>query len=433
METEIAKRIHDHGGTAYYVGGYVRDKYWGIESKDIDIEVFGIEQAKLEEILEPFDANYVGKAFGVYMVGDIEISLPRKAEIKTGDKHTDFTVEIDPFLTLEQAALRRDFTINTGMVEVLGGNEFYPVDNYDLENKILRPTSHAFMEDPLRVLRGMQFISRFGLYPSQLAINYSYAIKDKMFTLSSERIWGEWWKWAKGLHADKGLNFLQATGWIDNYTYLKKMVGFPQDLVWHPEGDVWTHSVLTVRGACLHKNPILTLAALLHDIAKPTTTEFGERITSKNHASEAELMVKAFLQHAPHDVMYAVVDLVREHMIHLNPPNKRTARRLLYRLQHAKWQDLQNLIKADHAARPPLDPTEPANSVKLFKLCQEVEDSIAPILQGRHLIEMGFEPGPKFGPALNWVYECQLDGQVWDLESAKSQLKIGIESNVFTL
>lgn len=430
---EIAKCIKDNGGTAYYVGGYVRDKYWGIESNDIDIEVFDIPQSDLERILEPFGAKYEGKAFGVYMIDEIEIALPRRFEIKVGNKHTDFVVEIDHRLSLQEAALRRDFTINTGMIEVLGGEFIFPIGDDDLCRKRLHPTSCAFMEDPLRVMRGFRFISRYGLSPSKLTVNYSYAIKDLFVSISSERVWAEWWKWSKGLYTTQSLRFLQRTGWLKHFPELDNLVGLPQDPKWHPEGDVWIHTQMTcnrIAGRLWVSNcrsPALMFAALLHDTGKADTTEYpikkGERITSYGHAEAGLEHVDTFLKHGPKALHDHVADLVAEHMVALNPPTKRTARRLLSRLKIATWQELQYLIIADHSARPPLSVREPENSKKLFAYCKEVEDYIQPILQGRHLIEMGFEPGPKFGPILKSTYEWQLDGAITNIDEAVAYVK----------
>ena len=434
LSVEIAKLIKEKGGTAYYVGGYVRDQYWSVPSKDLDIEVHGISQEVFEEIIAPYDPSFIGKSFGIYMIDKTEWALPRR-EISTGILHTDFDIIVDPFMGLIEACMRRDFTINTGMMNVLTRETTYPIEQAesDLHWHMLRPTSHLFMDDALRVLRGMQLASRFSLVHTSSAITYAQRIKRHFSGLSPERVWTEWWKWAGGKWPGHGLDYLLATGWIDNFPELKGLVGLPQDPIWHPESCVWTHTNFVCQAIARHKDPYLTMAALLHDVGKQTTTEYDDRITSKGHDKASKPFIESFLANAPNRVREVVTELVSEHMIAVNPPTKRTARRLLSRLRHADWDDLQKLIQADHAGRPPLDPSEPEHSVRLFEYCQEVKDYIEPILKGRHLIEMGFEPNHKFGTALKYIYEIQLDGDAVDIDGAKSFLETALRNNLFEL
>ena len=162
---ELASKIAEVNGRAYYVGGYVRDKLLGIENKDIDIEVHGISFDTLESILQTFgEVLLMGKSFGVYGVKGyhVDIALPRR-ETKIGEKHTDFRIDVDPYIGLEAACSRRDFTMNAMMMDVLTNKV---IDLYhgqeDLKNGILRHVNDdKFKEDALRVYRGAQFASRF--------------------------------------------------------------------------------------------------------------------------------------------------------------------------------------------------------------------------------------------------------------------------------
>ena len=161
----IAQKVASCGGSTYFVGGYVRDKLLGIENKDIDIEVHGITQKDLEEILSSIgELLRFGKSFGVYSIkgASIDVAMPRK-EIATGRGHRDFDIEVDPFIGTEKACKRRDFTIGAIMQNVLTGeivDHFGGID--DLHNKIIRHVNDdSFGEDPLRVLRAAQFASRF--------------------------------------------------------------------------------------------------------------------------------------------------------------------------------------------------------------------------------------------------------------------------------
>ena len=165
IEQSIAKQVAKKGGKTYYVGGYVRDLILGKKSKDVDIEVHGISEKKLVNILSKLgEPLYYGKSFGIYSLKgyNIDIALPRK-EIKTGKGHRDFVVEIDPFMDLKTAIKRRDFTINAIYKDVLTGEIIDPFNGIeDIKNKVIRHIDKkTFVEDPLRVLRACQFASRF--------------------------------------------------------------------------------------------------------------------------------------------------------------------------------------------------------------------------------------------------------------------------------
>lgn len=164
---KIANKVSEKGGRTFYVGGFVRDKILGIENKDMDIEVHGVKPEVLREILsEVGEPMSYGSSFGVYSLKgyDIDIAMPRK-EHATGKGHRDFEVFVDPFIGTAEAARRRDFTMNAVMEDVLTGELVDPFGGkQDLEKGIIRHIdSDTFVEDPLRVLRGAQFASRFGL------------------------------------------------------------------------------------------------------------------------------------------------------------------------------------------------------------------------------------------------------------------------------
>lgn len=190
---KLALEIEKAGGRAYYVGGFVRDKMLGVESKDIDIEVHGLEAQKLEIILDKLcEWKKVGNSFGVYIVKgyNIDITLPRN-EKSTGDGHTDFNVIIDPYLGLEHSCMRRDFTINAIMEDIITEKV---IDLFncaiDLEKKVIRCVDrNTFSEDPLRVLRACQFASRLNFSISDETLNICRSID--ITNLSSERIRAE--------------------------------------------------------------------------------------------------------------------------------------------------------------------------------------------------------------------------------------------------
>ncbi|HVU38696.1 MAG TPA: polynucleotide adenylyltransferase, partial [Opitutales bacterium] len=242
---DVAKRVHKAGGRALLVGGCVRDALLGVAAKDADLEVFGVEPEALERLVaSAYPVITVGKSFGVLKIRGLEldISLPRR-ERRTGPLHTDFAVDADPAMSFRDAAARRDFTLNAISWDPLTRELVDPFDGVnDLRAKILRHTTERFTEDPLRVLRAMQLCARFELAvaPETIALCATLTMDG----ISPERVFEEWRKLlVKGKRPSLGLEFLRACGWIKFFPELQKLIGCPQDPQWHPEGDVWAHTL----------------------------------------------------------------------------------------------------------------------------------------------------------------------------------------------
>lgn len=244
---QLAEKIHGEGGVTFFVGGTVRDALLGKTPKDIDCEVFGLSQDKLEAILATFgDVNFVGKAFGIYKVGDIDVALPR-TETKTGDGHKGFTVEPNPFLNVKDAMRRRDFTMNAVYQNVLTGeiSDFFG-GILDIENKILCVVDEGtFVEDSLRVLRAGQFASRLGFKVAGRSLDLMRSMD--LSDLPAERVMGEIEKLLLGDFVKHGLQVLDSVGAIEKlFPELDILRTIPQDEFWHPEGDVWTHTLMVM-------------------------------------------------------------------------------------------------------------------------------------------------------------------------------------------
>lgn len=271
----ILSDLEKSGKKGLIVGGSIRDAIMGESPKDLDIEVYGISYDGLYSLLTPYDykasPNVVGKSFGVIKIKDIEgneydFSIPRR-ENRTGVGHTGFAVEFDPNITPKEAASRRDFTMNALGYNPLS-NEVYDYFGgvNDIDNKILRAVSFAYMEDSLRVLRGMQFAARFDLRMDDKTAEMSRQMMSDYKNLPKERVREEWVKFfTKGEHPARGLEVLVQTGWIELYPELHNMLGgnsreelgnlkllqkifsgkwkglegysqIAQDIDWHPEG-----------------------------------------------------------------------------------------------------------------------------------------------------------------------------------------------------
>ena len=271
------------GGRAIAVGGCVRDGLLGHPAKDVDVEVYGLPLAQLEGALlgAGFVVHAVGRSFGVLKVdvtaGDarevIDVALPR-TESKVGRGHRGFVVESDPFLSFEAAAARRDFTVNAMGVDLQTGALLDPWGGVaDLEAGVLRHVSPAFDEDPLRVLRGAQFCARFGLQPAKDTVVRCQHLRAELPTLAVERVGEELKKLlVKGVWPSLGLQMLRATGALDAlFPELAALIGCPQEPEWHPEGDVWVHTLMVTDEAarlaradgCGERDTLLTVLAAL--------------------------------------------------------------------------------------------------------------------------------------------------------------------------
>src|SRR5882762_5281582 len=234
---------------AYLVGGCGRDWLHGCAIKDCDIEVFGVSFDQLNAALKRWGKiDLVGRSFGVVKLTlpdgpTFDFTIPRR-DSKVAPGHKGFEIAFDPSITPKEAAARRDFTINSLMYDTRRKQvlDFFGGE-HDLRSRVLKHTSPAFTEDPLRVLRGMQFAARVGLLAAADTLDPCRSIKAAYSELAGERVREEWFKWAaKATRPSAGLEFLAQTEWIDHFPELKALRGTPQDPGWHPEGDVFVHT-----------------------------------------------------------------------------------------------------------------------------------------------------------------------------------------------
>src|SRR5512133_3097063 len=289
----IAESVRDAGGRALIVGGWCRDRLLGYTSKDIDLEVFGLPADQLRALLGRFGAvQTVGESFTVYKVGPIDVALPRR-ESKVGRGHRGFEVRGDPAMSFEDAARRRDFTINAIAFDPLTGEWLDPFGGRDdLRRHLLRAVDpQTFAEDSLRVLRAVQFAARFDLTldAATAAMCRDIPLDD----LPAERIWGEMEKLLlQARRPSRGLSLALDLLVVDRlFPEMRALVGCPQEPDWHPEGDVWVHTLMVVDNAVAQcadldrgRRVTIMLGAVCHDFGKPRTTEFRDgRIRSFNH------------------------------------------------------------------------------------------------------------------------------------------------------
>ena len=438
LASSIAARAREAGGRALFVGGWVRDRLLGRNSKDIDLEIYGIEAARLLALLEEIGSvNAVGESFTVYKIGPVDVALPR-TESKRGRGHRGFAVTGDPHLPVEEAARRRDFTINAIAWDPLHDEYLDPFDGRaDLKHRLLRVVDPStFGDDSLRVLRALQFAARFELTIDEgtKRICRNISLDD----LPAERIWGELEKLLlEAERPSRGFALALELGVIDRlFPELKALVGCKQEPEWHPEGDVWVHTLLVIDEARTRIDDLgrpqrvsVMLGAVCHDLGKPATTEFIDgRIRSRNHEEAGVEPTQALLDRLNvhsmngYDVRHQVVGLVAQHlkpgMWHKSAGEVGDGafRRL------AKKVDLEllaRLAKSDCLGRPgPFDCSAMDWFLARARALGVEHGAPPPLLLGRHLLKLGLAPGPEIGRVLKAVYERQLDGHVATIEEA---------------
>ena len=435
----VALAIREAGGRALCVGGFVRDRLLERASEDLDLEVFGIPEDQLPALLTTLGrVEPVGQAFPVYKLGHIDVALPRR-ESKSGRGHKGFIVQGDHTMAFADAARRRDFTINAIGWDPLTDEYLDPFDGRaDLARRLLRVVDPAtFGDDSLRVLRALQFAARFELTidADTAAICRAIPLDD----LPAERIWGEFEKLLlKALRPSIGFALARELGVIEQI--LPEMVPLydcPQDAEWHPEGDVWTHTLMVIDEARKRNDDLdrprlatLMLSAVCHDLGKPATTAMIDgRVRSPGHEAAGVPLATAILDRLNlntldnFDVRTQVLGITAEH---LRPSafykQKDTVTDGAFR-RLAQKVNLELLVRFDRADCHGRAGTFDCSAMDWFieraRTLGVEHKPPSPILLGRHLLALGVSPGPRMGKILRAVYELQLDGVVTTLEEAQ--------------
>ena len=445
---DIARLMRDHGGRALVVGGFVRDRLLGRTSDEIDIEVYGIAETALRGLLERLGrVEAVGQQFAVYKMGRVDVALPRR-ESKTGRGHKGFAVVGDPTMSIEEAARRRDFTLNAIAWDPLTDEYLDPFNGrQDLADRTLRVVDpRTFADDSLRVLRALQFAARFDLTADEATqtICRNIALDD----LPAERIWGEFEKLLLKA-ARPSIGFALARAIDVTRKVLPEMhalIDCPQEPEWHPEGDVWIHTLMVIDEARRRNDDLdrarltaVMLSAVCHDFGKPlTTATIDGRIRSLGHEEAGVAPASALLDRLNvnsldnFDVRHQVLAITAHH---LKPGAFYKVRDTLTdgafrRLaQKVDMELLARVAKADCCGRTgDFDCSAMDWFLEKSRALGVEHRPPAPILMGRHLLALGVPPGPEMGAILRQVYELQLDGLVPDQETAVAHARAIIES-----
>ncbi len=476
----LARGVQGKGGRALLVGGCVRDMLLGVEPKDFDVEVYGVASAGLAELLAGIGPyKDVGKAFGVLgLVVDgktIDVALPR-TDSKVAPGHTGFSVHSDPSMTYAEAARRRDFTVNAIMLDPLTGEVIDPCHGAeDLQARVLRVVNAAlFADDPLRVLRGLQFAARFNLHADDATKAVMRKAVPRLLELPRERIGAEWRKLL--LLAERpsvGLELGMELGAYDVlHPELPPLARTEQEPEWHPEGNVWIHTLMAVDMAAkiLRREELwgddayaLMLGVLCHDFGKPATTAVEDgRIRSRGHEEAGREPTRLFLEAlaVSHDVRDAVVSLVvhhlapsmlykLEHMPSGVPVSDGAIRALARRVHPATMAQLALVSEADFCGMGPFaDAHEPSHKrfrthdpygTWLLERARAVGAATSrppDVIRGKELLELGFASGSAIGELIALANALRdhngathddivamLEGTAGSYDAAKSRLE----------
>ena len=440
----IATAVRDAGGRALIVGGWVRDQLLGLpESSNVDLEVFGVPGDRLRALLETFGrVEAVGESFQVYKIGDLDVSLPRR-DSKAGRGHRGFVVTGDPDMSIEEAARRRDFTVNAISFDPLTSEYFDPFDGRaDLERRRLRVVDpRTFGDDSLRVLRGVQFAARFALTIDTSTAELCRGIP--LDDLPPERVWGEFEKLLFAPKPSIGFTIAMDLGVVSKlFPELHALAGCPQEPEWHPEGDVWVHNLQVIDRARTRIDDLprperlaVMLGAVCHDLGKPATTKFLDgRIRSLDHEEQGVAPASAFLDRLNvnafdgYDVRRQVLGITAQH---LKPGSwfkvkdevgDGAFRRLAHKVD---LELLARVAKSDCEGRQPgqFDCTAMDWFLERARALGVQHRPPEPILLGRHLLALGLKPGPRVGEVLKAIYEQQMDGTITNLDEAIAAAK----------
>ncbi len=451
---EISQILSKHGVKTVVVGGSIRDHFLGIESGDFDLEVYGVAdlawlQKQLSGVVE---TQSVGKSFGVLKFRhnncSFDIALSRREE-KCGSGHRGFTVTFDPDMEYADSSRRRDFTINSMGYDIESAELLDPHGGLkDLENRVLREVdASTFVEDPLRVYRAVQLCARFDLKPTKEceALCCDMVQRGALEELSKERIYEEFKKLLlKSPKPSIGFELMRSFGVLRYFPELEAIIGVPQDPKWHPEGDVWIHTMMSIdvmakeRSGDEKLDLKLMFAILCHDLGKATTTTIHPNwVSAKKHEIVGVGLSELFMYRLcdEHSFVESILPLVRHHLAPTQLFNQNSKAPAIRRLAtKVNIEELVQVARADSLGRTTTTALEGSYVAGdwLLEMAKKLDVKNRPLpnlLKGRDLIELGYTPSKLFGEILHTVYEMQLSG---DLKSKNEALEY-VKNNFGTI
>jgi tRNA nucleotidyltransferase (CCA-adding enzyme) len=431
--TGILKLLQEKGAKPILVGGCVRDHFLNLQIKDYDIEVFHIENFEiLTKYLEQFGkVKLVGKSYGVLKLSvdndEYDFALPR-VEKKIAKGHKGFEVISNSYLSFKEAAKRRDFTINALGYDFINEEILDPFDGLkDLENKILRHIDdNSFIEDPLRVYRAIQFASRFDFTLAEKSFDLCKKMvsNNDLEELPNERIFEELKKlFLKSSKPSVGFELLKELGILKYYPELKALIGCEQEPQYHPEGDVWIHTLMCldemakIKTGDEYKDLVLFFAILCHDFGKPLCTKVIDgKITSHKHESLGIEPTISFLEKLTNDkkLIADILPLVKNHLspfqLYLHNSSDKAVKRLALKVD---IEMLCLVCLADCLGRTIEDKCKCHEAISWLKnrasQLEVTNSGPKAIIMGKDLIALGFAPGVLFKEILDYAFDLQLD------------------------
>ena len=434
---DILKDLQEIGATPIIVGGSVRDFFLNIPVKDYDIEIFGIDSLEtIQKSLEKFaSVKMVGKSFGVLTLRvneyDFDFALPR-IEKKIGNTHQDFEIITNANLSFKEAAIRRDFTINAIGYDFCTKDFLDPFNGInDLKNRVLKYIDDkTFIEDSLRVYRAIQFSARFDFSLDEKTFELCKKIvqNNELHFLPKERIYEEFKKlFLKSSKPSIGFELLKDLGVLKYFPELKALISCVQDPIYHPEGDVWIHTMMCLDELSRilkeenivdeYRKLYLFYAILCHDFGKPfCTKEINGKITSHKHESLGIEPTISFLSKLTNEKKFIeiVSSLVKNHLIPFQLYLAESSLKAIKRLSlKVNIEDLCLVCLADCLGRTIPDKEKcPKATFWVLNKAKELDihnEPIKAIVQGRDLIELGFKPSDKFKEILEFAFDLQID------------------------
>jgi tRNA nucleotidyltransferase/poly(A) polymerase len=429
LARNIVAELRARGRLAWLVGGCVRDSLLGQPPKDYDVAT----DARPEEVLGIWPGSQqVGAKFGVVLVtrggATVEVVTFRSEQAYQDGRHPDeVRFETDP----RKDAFRRDFTINALLRDPFTGEVIdYVGGRADLEAGVIRAIGDPaarFEEDHLRMLRAVRFAARFGfvIEPATMA-----AIRQRhadIGRISAERIREELNRILTEGGARRGFELLDETGLlVDILPEVAAMKGVRQPPEFHPEGDVWTHTLIMLEGLS-HPSVTLALGVLLHDVGKPPTFRIADRIRFDGHVEAGVKLAAAILGRLRYsnEEVEQVLALVANHMRFSN----------VHEMRESKLKRFLRLPGFDeHLALHRLDCLSSHGGLANYEFARERLQQAEPeqlrpprLLTGNDLIAAGYKPGPEFSKLLEMVEDAQLEGRVQTREEALELIRASLK------
>ncbi|MCB9096919.1 CCA tRNA nucleotidyltransferase [Arcobacter aquimarinus] len=437
---EILHSLQELKAKPILVGGCVRDFFLNIPVKDYDVEIFGIDSLDIiEKSLSKFgNVKLVGKSFGVLTLKideyDFDFALPR-IEKKIGKSHQDFEVITNPKLSFKEAAIRRDFTINAIGYDYFKDKFLDPFDGIkDLKDKTIKHINDkTFCEDSLRVYRAVQFASRFDFKIAEETkeLCKQIVLSDELLYLPKERIFEEFKKlFLKSVKPSIGFELLKELGILKYFSELKALINCVQEKEYHPEGDVWIHTLMALDelSKILKEQQIeneyrklyLFYGILCHDFGKPfCTKEINGKITSYKHESLGVEPTISFLEKFTNEKKFIeiVCSLVKNHLapfqLYLADSSHKAIKRLSLKVN---IEDLCLVCLADCLGRDIKDKDKCPKAINwVLEKAKELnihQEPIKALVQGRDLIELGLKPSKEFKEILEFAFDLQIDEEL---------------------